>query len=193
MGIEFELKYAASPQTLAAIRDSLEVPFHAIRMQTTYYDTPDGDLSARRWTLRRRMENDVSVCTLKTPADDLGRRESECERGSIQEAVPVLCKLSGQDALTALARKGLVPICGARFTRLAATVETGGTLVEIALDAGVLTGGGREIPLCEVEVELKSGTRQDAMLYAAALEQKFGLIPEKKSKFRRALDLAGEG
>ena len=190
MSIEFELKFAATPQAQQALRAALADGFVTIRMETTYFDTPRGDLAARKWTLRRRLENGVSVCTLKTPAGSLGRNECEinCER--IEEAIDMLCKLSGQDELPILAAHGLVPICGARFTRLAKTLQTGDAEVEVALDSGVLLGGGLEMPLCEVEVELKSGPPQEAALYAQIIAQKFGLTPEKRSKFRRAYDLA---
>lgn len=190
MSIEYELKYAATAEALEAIENALGGGFVSISMETTYFDTPEGDLSARRWTLRRRMENGVPVCTLKTPAGDLGRGEWECQCGRIEEAVPELCKLSGQTDLALLLDRGLTPICGARFQRQAKAVETGGTVVEVALDSGVLMGGGTEAPLCEVEVELKSGSREEAVLYAALLARQFDLRPEPKSKFIRALELA---
>ena len=190
MAIEYELKYAASPDAQAAVLEALGGGFARISMETTYYDTPGGDLSARRWTLRRRLENGVAVCTLKTPAGELGRGEWELRCGSIEEAVPELCKLSDQPELASLLANGLTPICGAKFTRLAKNVDLGTAVVEIALDSGVLLGGGRETPLCEVEVELKSGSREEAALYAAVLAKNHGLTPEKKSKFRRALALA---
>ena len=65
-----------------------------------------------------------------------------------------------------------------------------GAVVEIALDRGVLLGGGREVPLCEVEVELKAGQPEAAVAFAENLAEEFGLRPERKSKFRRALALA---
>ena len=64
--------------------------------------------------------------------------------------------------------------------------------LELALDRGVLLGGNQEEPLCEVEVELKSGPEAAAVAFAALLADKFGLIPEEKSKFRRALALADQ-
>ena len=75
MGVEFELKYRATPETLAAIRAQVDGQVQHYAMHTTYYDTPEGALSARHYTLRRRMENDRSVCTLKYPAGSLGRGE----------------------------------------------------------------------------------------------------------------------
>ena len=189
MGIEFEMKYAATPESQAAIRAFLGGCFHTYAMQTTYYDTPAKELSAQRWTLRRRLENETSICTLKTPGTGLGRGEGDCEKNTIEEAIPELCKLSGRQELSSLAGK-LVPICGARFTRQAFPIDSNGTTLEVALDRGVLLGGGKEAPLCEVEVELKSGEEQEVLLFARVLEHKFGLTPEPRSKFRRALDLA---
>ena len=188
MGREFELKYAATEQVQAAIEAEFGA-FETVAMQTTYYDTPDCALSARHITLRRRMENGVSVCTLKTPTGGLGRGEWELECDSIEDAIPELCKLSGWD-LEAVLSSGTVPVCGARFTRRFCTVDLSQCTVEIALDRGVLLGGGREIPLCEVEVELKSGSEEAAVDFAARLAQKYSLEAEFKSKFRRALALA---
>ena len=190
MAIEFELKFRATPEILQALRNAVAAEEREIAMETTYYDTPERALSARRYTLRRRMENGVSVCTLKTPAGALGRGEYEINCDGIWEAIPELCKLSGVEELPSLAADGLVAVCGARFTRIAKTVILQDCTVELALDQGVLAGGGREIPLCEAEVELISGSREAAAAYAAVLAGKFGLQPEKHSKFRRALTLA---
>lgn len=189
MGREFELKFTAVPEQQAAIHGRFG-SFTSVYMETTYYDTPDSSLSARHITLRRRMENGVSVCTVKTPADDHGRGEWETECEDIGSAIPVLCALGCPVDLPSLAAGGLVPICGARFTRLAKAVTAPGCTVELALDSGVLTGGGRELSLCEVEVELKSGSEEAAAAFARSLAAEFGLAPEKKSKFRRALALA---
>ena len=65
MGREFELKYAATEAELALLR-SRYPQLTPIAMETTYYDTPAGTLGKLHWTLRRRMENGKSVCTLKT-------------------------------------------------------------------------------------------------------------------------------
>ena len=70
------------------------------------------------------------------------------------------------------------------------SLEFRGAELELALDRGVLLGGGKEIPLCEVEVELKSGAPEDAVAFAETMAKDFGLRPEHKSKFRRALALS---
>lgn len=190
MGVEFELKFRANAQTLTAMDREIHGQRQVLQMQTTYYDTRNKDLARQRHTLRRRTENDRSVCTLKAPAPDGGRLEFETESPNIEEAVPVLCKLSGDIFLASLLEKGLVEVCGARFTRIAKTVTLPDCTVELALDSGVLIGGGRELPLGEVEVELKSGSRQACLAYAAQLALAYHLEQESLSKFRRALDLA---
>lgn len=189
MGKEFELKYAATPAQQRGLVEEYG-NFHEIAMETTYYDTPDGAFSAHKMTLRRRMENGVSVCTMKAPAGLNSRREWEVEADSIEGAIPKLCKLSGWDEPAVWAEHGLLPVCGARFTRLARTVELEECIVEIAVDEGVLTGGQRQAPLCEIEVELKSGSEDAAVMFARRLAEKYGLRTEPKSKFRRALELA---
>ena len=190
MATEFELKYAATSPQLDEIRAAVPGEYRSITMETTYYDTPGRELSARKWTLRRRLENGVSICTLKTPAGGLGRNEWEVERDSIHTAIPELCKLSNLSDLAELTVGGVIPVCGARFTRLARTLEIPGGTVELALDQGVLMGRGKELPLAEVEVELKEGTDEAAIAFAKALAEEFGLVPEEKSKFARAMALA---
>jgi len=188
MGKEIELKYAATPRQLQRLQAHFD-GFTPVTMQTTYYDTPDGQLSRRHITLRCRLENGVGICTVKTPISGHGRGEWETPGTDITSAVPELCKLGCSVPLRELTAPGLIPVCGARFTRLLRTLTVGETRVELALDQGVLLGGGREVPLCEVELELKSGSEGDLQSFGCALSRLFSLTPEPKSKFRRALDL----
>lgn len=190
MGIEFELKFRITPEQQDEIWEMTEGAPARYEMQTIYYDTPEGALSDRWYTLRRRKENDLSVCTLKMPGVEGGRKELEILCDDIEEAIPELCKLAGVADLPQLLQNGVVPVCGAKFIRRAKTVTLQGATVELALDRGVLTGGGKEIPLCEMEVELKDGRREAMVMYATQLAVAFGLEQEKYSKFRRAQALA---
>ena len=189
MGREFELKYRCTEESFAALLADFE-NFTPIDMETTYYDTFDGRLGSLHWTLRRRYENGRSVCTLKTPSPDGGRGEWEVENESILAAIPELCKLGAPEELRKLCAGGVTAVCGAKFTRQAKTLEIPGAIVELALDRGKLLGGGREMPLLEVEVELKEGTDWAAVVFAEELAAKYALVPEKRSKYRRSLGLA---
>lgn len=190
MGREFELKFRASVRQMDAIKAEFD-GFREINMVTAYYDTPDQALFSRHWTLRCRQENDVSVCTLKTPCAEGGRNEWEVECADIGSAIPELCKAGAPEALKDLAANNLEKVCGARFIRQAALIELEGCTVELALDRGILQGGARMQLLGEVEVELKSGSEEAAIGFARDLAVKYGLMQERFSKYIRALDLTG--
>ena len=189
MGIEYELKFGATPEILASVRQELGEGWQEIQMRTTYYDTADRTLSDRKWTLRRRLENGIGVCTLKTPAQ-LGRQEFEVICDTIENGVIELCKLGAPEELLHLTAGGVQEVCGAAFTRLVKTVELPGCKAEVALDQGILFSGENGQPLCELEIELKDGDAQMLRNYAAYLTARYELRPETKSKFKRALALA---
>ena len=186
MGREFELKYAATPAQQQAIYGQFD-NWTEMNMQTTYYDTQDHALSAKKCTLRCRLENGISVCTLKTPGSGLGRGEWDVIGPWSSENVEKLFTAAAEQMISFA---NLIAVCGARFTRYAKVVKLPECTVEIALDRGVLMGGNREIPLCEVEVELKSGSEVAAAAWAEQLAGHYGMQPERNSKFRRAALLA---
>ena len=189
MGREFELKYQATPETIAAIQAKFG-EFTPISMETTYYDTEDLSLRQRRWTLRRRLENGKSVCTVKTPLPDGSRGEWETENTDLAAGVRQLCAMGAPKEILDYVNCGVAPFCGAKFTRLAKTIVLPGGCVELALDEGILLGGGRELPFAEVEVELKSGEDSVASAFAGKLAAEFDLIEQPKSKLARAMALA---
>lgn len=186
MGREFELKYAATPEKLAAVR-ALWEDWKEIAMETTYFDTQDAQLSGQKCTLRRRLENGISVCTIKTPISGCGRGEWDAQAPWCAETAAKLFAAAGQESIPF---DDLHAVCGARFTRLAKTAELPGCTVEIALDEGVLMGGDRQIPLCELEVELKAGEETAMAAWAKHFAQRYGLQEEHQSKFKRASALA---
>ena len=186
MGREFEVKYIATPEKLAQIR-ALWSDWTEISMETTYFDTADGILSGKHCTLRQRLENGQPVCTMKTPAGDAGRGEWDVQAAWSEQTTDALFEAAGQ---MPIAFDALIRVCGARFTRLARMEDLPGCTVEIALDSGVLLGGDRELPICELEIEVKTGSETAATVWAAHFAQRFDLRQEAKSKFRRAFLLA---
>ena len=81
MATELEIKYAVNDLQLLdcilcdpLVLTRMDQPqYRNIQMETTYYDTEDGALSARKCTYRLRKENGVSVITLKTPGEGYAR------------------------------------------------------------------------------------------------------------------------
>ena len=190
MATEFELKYAATAAQLDGIRAAVPGEYTSIAMETTYYDTPDLKLALHQWTLRRRLENGMSVCTFKRPLEDGSRAEWEVECGTIMEGIMKLCQSGADWELMRACASGVIELCGARFTRQAAMLELPECTVELALDRGILTGRRGTAPISEVEVELKSGSEEAAAAFAQELAEQFHLVPEEKSKFVRAMALS---
>ena len=189
MGRELELKFAASSETLDAMEEKY-APLTPITMHTRYFDTPHQAFRKRRWTLRLRLENGRPICTLKTRLSDGSRGEYETESGDIVSAIPVLLEQGAPAELEELAREGLEEVCGARFTRLARIIDVPGGQVELALDRGEFTGGGRTLPFTEAEAELKAGPDEVLARFGRALAEEFSLREEPRSKIQRAMALA---
>lgn len=189
MGRELELKFAASSKTLDAMEEKY-APLAPITMHTRYFDTPHQAFRERRWTLRLRLENGRPICTLKTRLPDGSRGEYETESGDIVSAIPALLEQGAPAELEELAREGLEEVCGARFTRLARIIDVPGGQVELALDRGEFTGGGRTLPFTEAEAELKAGPDEVLARFGRALAAEFSLREEPRSKIQRAMALA---
>ena len=184
MGRELEYKFRLTQAQAAAIGADCG-PFAETRMETAYYDTPDRRLSAARQTLRRRLENGVSVITLKTPLPDGSRGEWETRAPSLAEGLSAL-KAQGAPVPEA---EGLTEICSARFTRLSRLLTYPGGAAELALDKGVLAGKTEEAPLLEAELELKEGPDEPFGDFVRGFAAKYCLTEEPKSKFARAKEL----
>lgn len=198
MGREFEVKLRVPEEKIlrSVLADPQVAAFaqgkpREIVMESVYYDTPGGELSARRWTLRRRRENERYVVTVKTPAPGRARGEWETEAADVLAAVPLLCAMGAPEELKSLTAGGIAPRCGAEFTRTALDLLLpDGTRAELAADRGVLTGGSRAEKFAEVELELKAGSEETVEEFCRDLCRRYGLSEEKKSKFARASALA---
>ena len=198
MGKEWELKYRVDDLQLldcilcdTRVRTKMTENFRYIKMNTCYYDLPDGSLAKRGWTLRVRQENERSVVTCKTPAGGglTGklRNEWECEAVDLEEGLSKLLSLGAPKELSELSPEALEMTCGAQFTRIAALLRLSeDTTAEICGDVGELLRGGRRAPLCELELELKEGSEQTLLAFAAALNETYRLPEQPLSKFARA-------
>ncbi len=166
-------------------------------MRSTYYDTTDGVLSQRKWTLRLRDEGGHMVAAFKTAnmSDDAGfftRNEWQCSVDNIEDAIPMLIDQGAPRELKSLLKGNpLVAICGAEFDRKAAYLfMDDGVRIEMAGDLGYLFGGDKKEPICELELELLYGDAGSLPPLCWQLLGDYGLQEEKRSKYQRAKALA---
>lgn len=200
MGMELEYKlFVPDPALLETLLRAPEIAKYldgapcTVIMQTTYYDTPDRRLTARRWMLRRRMESGKSVVCLKTPAQDVHMRgEYECEASRPDAAARQELVQAGAPAelLTLFDEAEPQPICGAEFTRRCVPLRfPDGSRAELALDCGILHGMQEKQAFSELELELREGEAQQMQALARLLCTRYGLREELRSKFARAKEL----
>lgn len=181
------------PELTQYMKDDYELR----HMRSTYYDTADGILNARKWTLRLRDEGGHMVAALKTPnmSDAAGfftRNEWQCSVDNIEDAIPMLIDQGAPRELKNLL-KGcpLLPICGAEFDRKAAYLfMDDGVRIEIAGDYGYLFSGSRRAPICELELELLYGDAGSLPPLCSQLLGDYNLEEEQLSKYQRAKALA---
>ena len=198
MATEFEIKLRAkNAQQLKDVLEDRSITALAqeklreIHMKTCYYDTADGALTARKWMLRVRQENEKSVVTMKTPASGHARGEWECEGKMPEAAIGTLIAKGAPEELKELASQGLKMVCGAAFVRLTQPLLLpDGTACELCADGGELLGGRRKEPFYELELELTRGSGAALERFAREISRRFDLPEEQKSKFVRARRLA---
>ena len=166
----------------------------SIAMRTVYYTDPQGLIRKNKWTLRLRRENGRGVVTFKSRLRGLSRLELDCDAEDIASGAAALAQKPElpEGARELLLQGSFSPMCGAAFTRLARTCTYEGTVMELSLDEGELTGGRRREALNELELELVSGDESALLRAASALGARYGLVRLRTSKQQRAMALCEE-
>jgi inorganic triphosphatase YgiF len=160
---EIELKFACGPDDLAAVLAAAPAGDDETReLISVYFDTPDLALQKAGASLRVREHKGQRIQTLKR-GQGLVREEHEApiEGLAPDPALEPLPKLLPQGA-------SLRPAFNVRVSRRQRTFRYKGAEIEMALDQGEVTGGEQKSPICEVELELKSGPA--TALFALARE-----------------------
>ena len=89
--------------------------------------------------------------------------------------------------------KKLVPVIEMKFTRREMDVPFAGEGVAVvSYDSGIISAGGREEPISEVEIELKEGSEADFISFSEEIAGKYGFEPGLKSKYSRGIRLLNE-
>jgi len=192
---ELKLSPATREQAERVFSDPEVAPYlsasRVINMETTYYDTAEGALREIRWTLRLRREGNRTLCTLKGPVEGLSRPELEQEAESIGEGATLLLQgLSLPEKVRIALKQPLQATCGARFSRTEALYDNERLRFCLSYDLGELQNDAQHAPLCELELELVSGTEEELRGFGEHLAAKHALPVCETGKHQRALELA---
>jgi inorganic triphosphatase YgiF len=201
--MEIEAKYRVDDQrtfddllSLTALGSFLLAPAPDPEDQrNTYFDTVDGRLRAARYGLRVRDLGARRIATLKGDArvaDGIYEREEwEVAIGDDDRPESWPPSEARERALALLSGAALIPILTIHTIRRHIYASRDGSdVAEISLDEGVISAGGREEHLRELEIELLGAAiRADLDELVALLRERYQLIPEERSKLARGLAL----
>lgn len=203
MAKETEIKLRISPASLAALREHPSLAARGVGQWQTrellnrYYDTADFALANSQVALRIRRDGEQLIQTLKSKgASVAGLSERNEWDWFIKVNRLVLSHLDDScwpDNLRELDKKQLKVVFSTDFNRQYAELrwQRAGveTVIEVALDQGVVVAGQHQEDICEVELELRAG--DPAALFELALElaTDVALMPCDISKAERGYRL----
>ncbi|MCL1983292.1 MAG: CYTH domain-containing protein [Clostridiales bacterium] len=207
--VEIELKYAIPDKNTAEDiwRDSHlaqieeagsreKLPFKA-----AYFDTDDGVLAASDIAFRVRLEGSRVVAALKWAGKCEGALHTREEinvpiDGEACLIMPdsAIFKESGvgRQMMALIEGRQLASIMEVGFLRRRLRVDTGESLIEVSIDVGEIVADSGTLPICELELELFSGSQESLVELGNELAKRYSLTPESRSKYFRGLVLSGK-
>lgn len=200
METEIELKFFVSPDFSEILRGKIaetKVLQHSCRdLGNTYFDTSDNWLRLHDIGLRIRRFDDVYVQTVKTAGRVVAGLHSRPEYNAEHHSNDPDLSLHPQDIWpegrdVATLQSSLAPLFSTNFQRETWLIGMAdGSQVEIAFDQGVVEAGEATDPICEVELELKSGQTEALFTLARQLSEHGGMRLGNLSKAARGYRLA---
>jgi len=201
MDEEIELKLAVAPEHVERfrrhpiLRALKERPASIEHLVSTYYDTPGFELRHKAVALRVRKIGHERIQTIKREA---ARGKSRMARQQWERSIegdrPDLSSLEDPELrrlISPHSKKGaLAPVFVTDVKREVWPLRMGSSQIECALDVGEITANGKSAPVCEVELELKSGPPARLFELARRLNAAVPLRIEPASKAERGYSLA---
>ncbi|MGE4261238.1 inorganic triphosphatase [Shewanella sp.] len=168
------------------------------QLTNRYFDTPGLALRRMDMGLRVRGCDGNYEQTIKTAGTVVGGLHSRPEynidiNGTTPELALFPAEIWPQTQDIAALQQQLHCLFSTDFQRHCWWVQEGASLIEVALDQGVIAAGNQREPLCEVEFELISGSAADLLPLAQKVAQQLPLRLGKASKAQRGYRLAQQG
>jgi triphosphatase len=177
MAVETELKLRIAPGQLVRLKRHALLKSHQLsrplvrRLQNFYYDTPKLALHDAGIALRLRHAGRQWLQTLKGGGSVQAGLHSRNEwEVPVQRAALDFSAARGVDwdeLLRPSLRRKLQPVFETDFTRSSRMLDFRGAQIELCIDQGEVRAGQLTSPICELELELKSG--EPVQLFELAL------------------------
>ena len=194
MAVETELKMRIAPEQLARLKRHVLLKTHSFsrpvtrRLQNIYYDTPKLELYQSGLALRLRHIGRQWLQTLKgggsVQAGLHVRNEWEVPVVNAKLDFSVSPEVDWDELLQPSLRRKLKPVFVTDFSRNSRVLDFRGAQIELCIDQGEVRTEQRSSPICELELELKSGTQQKLFEFARAILEivPFELEPVSKAE-----------
>jgi len=159
-----------------------------------YFDTPELGLRKLDMGLRIRNDNNRLEQTIKTAGVVIGGLHQRPEYNvEVEQEFPELTlfpeNIWPEQQLVQQLQSQLIPLFNTDFTRQIWLVNFESSVVEIAFDQGEITSADESIAICEIELEIISGSTSDLFLLASLLFNTLKLRPGMESKAKRGYQL----
>ncbi|MDD2721686.1 MAG: CHAD domain-containing protein [Gallionella sp.] len=199
MTTETELKLRITPEDMGRLKRHALLKTHQVAKPVTrhlhniYFDTPELDLNRREMALRLRLAGGRWLQTLKGGGSIRGglhqRNEWEVPVASDQLDFSVFEAAVCDEFLPLPLRDRLEAVFATDFQRSSQILEWQGAQIEVCMDHGEVRAGTDSAPICEVELELKSGTPLQLFELALAILEIVPFELESVSKAERGFRL----
>jgi triphosphatase len=197
---EIELKLRVAPNRVAELKRNPLLRSLARRRAVThhltsvYFDTPDLMLARNAMALRVRHMGRRRIQTLKLPKGQGNglqvHRELECEISGDRPEFGCIDDEMLQAFFDGHGVPGTIaPVFVTEFDRSIRQLQLFDSDIEFALDLGEIKGADRALPICEAELELRSGNPRRLFELALALNSSVPLALEQRTKAMRGYGL----
>ncbi|AEQ52996.1 CHAD domain-containing protein [Pelagibacterium halotolerans] len=198
MANEIELKLQIAPQAAGPVLQWGEAQGEMERrnLRSVYFDTPGRSLAMAGLSLRTRFDGTRHVQTVKAAqgksAGLFARREWEKPVSSEWPELGADTPLAGLPPQTLDA---LAPLFSLEVERHGLDIVRGDSVIEVAVDNGIVLADDRRSAFCEIELELKSGAPHALFALARELDALAGVrlgVTTKSERGYRLLDAVAE-
>jgi triphosphatase len=193
---ELEIKLTLPPETVGQVKKIpltkavKKSPKRATEL-SVYFDTEKHKLRKHGLMLRVRRIGNRYLQTIKADghAGPFERGEWESEIADGEPDLSLARKTPLKPIMSRKLRRQLKPIFETRVHRTVYSIANRGHLTELTIDKGKIDSGGSSLPLCELELELKSGNEAELFGVARKLIRELPAQLTLKSKSQRGYEL----
>jgi triphosphatase len=184
--LEIELKLHVPNASVEGVKKSLaRGKVNRVELRALYFDTIDMQLALKQISLRLRQEKNRWVQTLKINTNSFSTRIEYNHFRPHPELDLDLYKNTVAEKFISQIKSALNVRCETFVERQYRNIRKSSNLVEIAFDRGYIRSSNQELPISEIEFELKRGSKATLFSVVNQWQKDHQLILDVRSKAER--------